>query len=435
MCPDDGEEAPAALLAQARAALDGGDPVAAADLFRRALRQLPEAVASDSLLEARLGLARSLELAHQPAEAIEHFVRAREVADKLDHRLVLGVIAASLSQLFMTEGRWEQALAAATEARQLAKDRKDLRAELGALGVTGQVHRRRGDLDAALDAAMDGLALAQKLGILDEELAFLGDMSLLALRKGEHAEARRLAELGLERATHGDRPGVVPVFLGQLCHAARAQGDLEAARDFAGRGLEAAREQGDLREQAVFLQDLAGLAETAGDLDEAVATLQESLDQLEALGHRENLVLGYRRMAMLRTRAGDTVEALSCLGHALALSFGMDPQVFRDTFSLVFEVVAHPWGDGRFEDILQGLDHFTRALRACSDAAAAGDQAFFRDLDECLEVLSLLAESRGDPASPEAGEARGRAAEVDGRLETDLVGYLEAAFEKLEGAG
>ena len=432
----------AGMLLRAAQSVAESDVTQAIERFRAAAAHCREVGLTGAEVEARLGLARCLQEVRDLTQATREYEVARSLAEVLGDKPRLAMAVSLLAPIYKAQGRWEDALAAARKSGEFAVATADVRGQLVAKGIAGQVLRRMGEIDEALSEAMDGLALAQSSGDVPEELAFLGDLVALAMHKGDDEEAARLARRGLERCVALERDRGQAVFHGHLGQLARRGGDLVGAQDHATQGLEAARRAGDRHEEAAFAQDLAFVQEANGDLQSALASLRESLDILEELGQRESLVLGYRRLALMLCAVGEHVRGLAAVAHALVLAAPVAPALYQDTFSAVFPVVAQAWISGEDDALLEGLGMVDQALGIASgsDAQVEGEAPssplasvtpeVAGAMTDAVAALESMARSRGDSGTPEAAEARRLGEVVDEVLGTDLVGYLAEAYRK-----
>lgn len=428
----------AGLLLRAAQAVAATDPIEARERFRAAAEHCRKVGLTGAEVDARMGLARCLQETREPTQATREYEVARSLAEVLGDKDRLALAVSMLAPLYKALGRWEDALAAARESGRQAQRTKDVRGQLVARGIAGQVLRRLGKTDEALDEAMSGLALAQEAGDVAEELAFLGDLVVLAMHGGDVAEAARLAQRGLERCEALERDRGQAVFHGHLGQLARRAGDLDVARHHAEKGLAAARRAGDRGEEAAFIQDLALLAEATGEVPRAIEALRASLEILEELGQRESLVLGYRRLGLMFCQSGEHVRGIAAVAHALVLAAPVAGVLYQDTFSAVFPVAAQAWLAGEDDALLEGLGMIDQALQLAAEAAdgeggespAQLPSEMREAMVKAVAALEAMARSRGAPGAPEAAEARRLGAEVDVVLGTDLVGYLAEAYSK-----
>ena len=125
-----------------------------------------------------------------------------------------------------------------------------------ALGVLGQVQKRRGEFATALATARDGRRRAARLGDRAEQATFLLDESFALESLGDTDGALRAASEARDIArADGDPLGELKAT-GRLGALYQEVGRTDEAHATAADGLRRARELGDRKEEAYFLLDL-----------------------------------------------------------------------------------------------------------------------------------------------------------------------------------
>jgi non-specific serine/threonine protein kinase len=103
-----------------------------------------------------------------------------------------------LASAFWVEGRWDEAIAAATETMTVAGTNKLPQQELTSMNVLALAQRFSGDVDGAVATGRHALALSEQLGEIWLRGYILHFLAAATLRAGRVDEAERLARQGVE---------------------------------------------------------------------------------------------------------------------------------------------------------------------------------------------------------------------------------------------
>lgn len=207
-------------------------------------------------------------------------------------------------EAFVHHGRcaWDEALAAAAESGELARQlgRDDLLAE--ALNAEAAVHFSRGDLASALPLYERMLELTDDPRI--RGFAYQNIGILHARRRALDVAEQRLEEAfgEFERAEHA--AGMAHV-LNNRAAISLERGEYEQADEFAFRAIMEARDVEDLDLVAIATLNRAEALEALDRVDEAESAASVALGQFEISGNRWRRVACLRILGDLNDRRGD----------------------------------------------------------------------------------------------------------------------------------
>jgi len=103
-----------------------------------------------------------------------------------------------LASALWVEGRWDEAIAGATEAMTVARTNHLPQQELTSMNVLALAQRFSGDVDGAVATGRHALALSEQLGEIWLRGYILHFLAAATLRAGRADEAERLARQGVE---------------------------------------------------------------------------------------------------------------------------------------------------------------------------------------------------------------------------------------------
>ena len=221
----------------------------------------------------------------------------------------------SLGVGLATLGRFDEALAAAKEATEIAS-KGDVIARLDAMIMEAMVHSTRGDLASAMPLAKECVDLAEGTGASACVMASSWVLGDGLHRLGKFAEAREVLARGTEISEIVDRKVWRPTLLAWLRTSAAALDDADA--DFE-ESLATTRAIGNRLGEAGVLAKRAEVAIRRGNLEAAIADLETSAKIMEAEGARPNLARVLRGWGDALRGAGRVDEAEPLLRRALAL--------------------------------------------------------------------------------------------------------------------
>lgn len=207
-------------------------------------------------------------------------------------------------EAFIHHGRcaWDEALAAAAESGELARQlgRDDLLAE--ALNAEAAVYFSRGDLARALPLYERMLALTDDPRI--RGFAYQNIGILHARRRALDVAEQRLEEAfaEFERAEHAAGKAHV---LNNRAAISLERGEYEQADEFAFRAIMEARDVEDLDLVAIATLNRAEALEALDRVDEAESAASVALGQFEISGNRWRRVACLRILGDLNDRRGD----------------------------------------------------------------------------------------------------------------------------------
>jgi class 3 adenylate cyclase/tetratricopeptide (TPR) repeat protein len=348
------------------------------------------------------------------AEAIVHFGRAAEVADRVpafEERRV--EILLELADLHDLVGDYDEALRLYAEVRERWRDLRGWRGMATVLRKQGQYKRALVVVeDAFVEPALEGADLTplwleqgwslsvmgrfdQAIEVLEAALLNAGGANtvvvgqlLLQLARAETVEGR--LESALQRCF------VAKAIFDELNHLRglatthriigdvyRSLGTLDAAEDWLRRGLEVAERIGSVEEIGGCLVNLALVAHFQGRVPEAIAFNQRAIAEFERFGHASGRAQSYSNLAWMLSEADEYDEALVYCEKALDLarSLGLSLLVadVYDTMAAVELGQGAPADAGRraeeAADLFLELGAAPRAVDSLQLAAKAWESA------------------------------------------------------------
>lgn len=188
-------------------------------------------------------------------------------------------------------GAWDEALSAAAESGEVAREigRNDLLAE--ALNAEAAVHFTRGELDQALP-------LYQRMLDLTDEPRIRGfafqNMGILYARRQELDHAKDRLEQAYREFDRADHASGKAHVLNNHAGVLLFRGEYEQAEQLSRRAMKVAREVDDLDLHAIATLNRAEALQALGRTDQAESAASIALGQFEISGNR------WRRVACLR---------------------------------------------------------------------------------------------------------------------------------------
>lgn len=293
----------------------------------------------------------------QPDEAVALAQRAlTDIEGEARGRLLI-----ALSRAANACGRLQDALRAATEARQLMENLDSRQGVCDALLAMANVLRAAGDHHSALDSLEVAEALARELREplrISRVLRIMGVCSSI-LGRHRHALSCLTDALELARA-HGTADDEHNMLL-SLYNAHNRQGEAlprgsEQALALLAPYIEpwqaladASGQTGNTQVQMMALGNRAITLQRCNRAAEAVPLLLELIPRYEAMGLRPNVAIAHVEL-------GRCHEALD------------DPTQAREQYSVAIEQLRQ---DGSLDDLLDALDGLSRSEEALGNAAAA----------------------------------------------------------------
>ena len=207
------------------------------------------------------------------------------------------------------QGKYDQAVAVAQEAVDLAQTERAVGAEALAYLQWGEALWRRGAFDAAEPRLEQGLALARDASLHQVEADSLRSLGNVCHGRAAYAEARANFEQALPIYREiGDRRGESGTLnnLGAVCHYL---GDYSGARTYFEQALCIYRQIGDRQIGGAAVHNLARLCRLQGDYARANAHLEEALRIWRDVGDRQGESWGLLHIGMFALEEGDSVKA------------------------------------------------------------------------------------------------------------------------------
>jgi len=299
--------------------LQGGQsadhPLVARSLKR--VDEIGEALHDPFLTATPLGLVGMAQVFMGPVrDGVAKLEEAVPVLESGPNTIGAAFARGALAMGYATLGRFAEADAAATRARELA-ERGDLVAQLDGLIAESMVKSAEGQLDRAIPIASECVRKAQETGASACVLASSWVLGDVFHRQGRYAEARDVLQLGSDVAQSVDRRTWRPTLQAWLGSAAAALGEVPEA-DWA-EALDTVRQAGNIMGEAGIRGKRGEALATRGEYPAALEDLEASAAILEDQGARPNLARVLRGLGHTLRQAGRPDEAEPVLRRSLAL--------------------------------------------------------------------------------------------------------------------
>jgi DNA-binding SARP family transcriptional activator len=218
----------------------GDDPAAALARIAEAQR-LAEAIgAGEILAETHLRLGEVATYALDFAAAKEHLARALEAARRLGLHDVIAQSLGAASYPALQEGRWDDVIAQAEEARAIYAADGNRALETDALAQIAGAHLGAGRHERGVAAARRAAEIAGQIENSWGQANAAKELALGLVERGDYAEALAVAAEGVAAARRAGFPPLVVMNLTQLGAAKRCLFDLPGAVEAHAEALEIA---------------------------------------------------------------------------------------------------------------------------------------------------------------------------------------------------
>jgi len=332
-----------------------------AKLAHHFVNAVPGAENRVKALQYSLEAGRRAAALFQHHEALEHFRRVCELADR--H----GVAISLETHLEVLEGRqtaeralgeWQQVVETSERILSLAHDPL-LRARAGS--SIGDARQRVGDLAGATDACDHALAeldgISEQTETVSARLQLLSDKTYLLFLQGRYSEQ---AAIGAEMLPIAHRLGT-PLALQQahnaLASSAMGRGQVDEGLAHFGQFLAAVERSNDRLSQALAHSNLGIQYQFAGEFGPAQAEFERALELRRDLGADVRSVNTIQRLGWVALGEGDLERALELGEYARDLATRAKDRWAADCYDLlgtIFTVKAE-WS--------AAIDHFEQARR------------------------------------------------------------------------
>ena len=287
-------------------------------------------------------------------------------ADVPQVQAVLGLVLLYRAYVADKASGTEAAIAQASEALQLGRSLGDGHLEADAVLLLGALYWTRGDMRAVEIASRRGLELAEQSGDNRQHIMALGGLSLALLNQGHVEQALALDEQALALAEASGRRGVAAVVLSNLGASHSAYGDFRKARGFLDRALQMRSENQERLGIGIVLLHSGRLNLIMGDVAGAQVNLEEALHLFSALGnakyHAETLA--HRALVFLARQAYEEARQDASAARDLAAGAAIDSAT-----ALAHLALARVWlAQGHLQPALDASQAALALARGLSDA-------------------------------------------------------------------
>jgi CHAT domain-containing protein len=382
----------------------------AAAVLQASLKLAREARCEACTLRSLANLGAGRLAASQHRAAMESFLEARRLAERLGDREMIGVLSLNLSNLYLHRFALPEAIGAAEEATAALGQATQPWLRTKVLIQRARLTARQGDMEAAGGIYAEVVAEASRSGDVASEALAWEHYGLEHLRRGHLAQAERALVEAFRLRRSSDDAG-----LGASCHSLALlrleQGDAGAALRLADRAIEEWRRRPALRPMWQLRlargRALAGLGrgrEALAELDLALELIRTGrVAMLPADELRISYGVGIHEVYAARIETGNEV----------ALAAG-DRGLVEEGFRLAEQARSQSLrqATGEWERLRQRLpDEYFEELSRLQAAQAAqlrdGDAARRRELEMMrrrlteIEAESGMALVNGEPAAEE----------------------------------
>lgn len=378
----------------------------ALEYYDKLLRQLTDR--EDIALNCKVLLKKGklMELVGDWEEAQRAFEQARELAKQSRDVLMIGQVNNSLGYLLMLRGRYDEAMQTMQTAAGLFESVDDDLGLSKVYGNLGKLYFRRADYDKAMDYYERSLSRAGKeIGTFNraETIAYLG---LTHMNRGQFERGIDLIRLQIPvHRMHQDKQGLATLHT-NLGIVFFESGDYDSALREYHSGLELAEELGNKQLTAIAVGCLGSVYERRGLFAEARENFERDLQLCEELGDKQGIAIAHGLLGELFSIMGEFDRAVEHLDECLLLS---DELGYRKGIAKAVNTL----GDVHYyrEQFVKSRDYYDRAIEITrmidnklvlgfSLAEKGSVLLAMRELEELRDVQAeavALAEDLGNP--------------------------------------
>jgi predicted ATPase/class 3 adenylate cyclase len=292
----------------------------ALDYYDKLLRQLTDR--EDLALTCKILLKKGkvLELVGDWEEAQGAFEQARELAKQSRDVLMIGQVNNSLGYLQMLRGRYDEAMQTLQTAAGLFESIDDDLGLSKVYGNLGKLYFRRADYDKAMDYYERSLSRAgNEVGTFNraETIAYL---ALTHMNRGQFERGIDLIRLQIPvHRMHQDKQGLATLHT-NLGIVYFESGNYDAALREYHNGLELAEELGNKQLTAIAVGCLGSVYERRGLFAEARDNFERDLQLCQELGDKQGIAIAHGLLGELFSTMGEFDAAIEHLDRCLQLS-------------------------------------------------------------------------------------------------------------------
>jgi len=252
-------------------------------------------------------------------EAIANYEKALETFRALGDRHGEAQTLTNLGIVYRLQGRWEEAIACYEKDLEICRALGDRQGEGTTLTNLGNVYQLQGRWEEAIANYEKALEICRALGDRHGEGKALMGLGNVYLQQGRWEEAIANYEKALEifRAL-GDRHGEAQT-LGNLGNVYQLQGRWEEAIACYEKALEIFRELGDRQGEALALMNLGNVYQLQGRWEEAIENYEKALEIFRALGDRHGEAKTLNNLGLVYADQGRWEEAIANYEKALEI--------------------------------------------------------------------------------------------------------------------
>ena len=219
-----------------------------------------------------------------------------------------------------------------------------------ALGGIGRIDLQAGRLDEAIERLTESCELLG--GAILDHVETLDALARAHTARGEHAHAVGVLRQALDLAAdRRDEPAEARIRI-LLASALVESGDLPAARELLGRSTAEAADLADPFRQARHYWSQSRLRSVEQDAESSARYARLALASVELVDNVEYAARAHRLLAYIELEGGNADAALEQYGRAAELVSDRDPELLRDVYGRMAELLE---AGGRKDEALELL--------------------------------------------------------------------------------
>lgn len=249
----------------------------AKDSDRPAILHNNEDRTAPELVVALVAAIRSLEAKGKFDQALSAATLAKQIAESIHDKVGLGLVLLEFGFIQQIQGKYDDALNSYQQVTAIAEDSHNPWLSATAIGSTGLVFRRLGNLQKSLEYVTRCLPMFEALGDKEKTSYRLSDLGMIYLRLGDYPSAQKYLEQSLTLfEERDDRSGVA--FVSQnLGTLSAMRNDNVRSLQYYEKALEIDEEMGNRHSISLELGNIGGVYEIQNDYAQSMDYYRRSL--------------------------------------------------------------------------------------------------------------------------------------------------------------
>ncbi|MEM1320654.1 MAG: tetratricopeptide repeat protein [Bacteroidota bacterium] len=291
----------------------------ALEFYNKLLRNLDAEDRPEDQVNILLKKGSVLVLIGQWDDCEQVFEEAKEIARKLDDRLLMGQTNNNLGHLLMLKGNYDEARTCLERAAALFEAIGDNAGTAKVNGDLGNLYFRQGNYNEAIDFFTRSIDQRRRHRLASNP-QIVANLGLTHMNQGNYDEGIRCqrAELSLCEAAN-DKPGMATLNT-NLGIVYFEKGDYDAALACYEKGLELSEELGNKLLTSIAIGCIGSVYQRKGDYQRAMELFIRDLELCEELGDKQGMSIAIGLIGELRSVEGEFDIAIQYLERNLELS-------------------------------------------------------------------------------------------------------------------